>query len=406
MMNKFILRALVLFIPILSACVPEYTTISLRRELGVKMADSSATDETIYLFYNLKKLSEKKIIFGHHESSSYGLGWNGDPGRSDVKDVIGEFPGLYGWDLTFISPEINLNSMKDPARKLTKEAYGRGGVNIYCWHQNNPVTGLNFYDTTRAVDKILPGGDAFLKYLATLDKVAEYFKSLVDSSGKPIPVIFRPYHEFDGSWFWWGKNFCSKDEFIALWRETVTYLRDKKGVRNIIYAFSPDRNFHTKETYLERYPGDEYVDILGVDIYWDFTPDGEGLESIKNKLKIISDVAKEKNKIAAFTETGLEGLPHPEWWTKRLLPVIEGDSINLAFVMLWRNATQSHHFAPYRGSISSEDFLDFGNKDKILFEDQLPKLYTQKVTDETFKQINEQKEIRILRIIGSRPLSF
>jgi mannan endo-1,4-beta-mannosidase len=405
-MKKTIARIFILLMPLLSACSPGLTKISLQKELCVKLVDSSATIETVYLFYNLKKLSEKKIIFGHHETTSYGLGWRGDPNRSDVKDVIGEFPGLYGWDLGFLSQEGNSDPLKNPARKLAEEAYNRGGINIFCVHQNNPVTGNSFYDTTRAVEKILPGGDCYLRYLALLDKIADYFKSLIDSSGKPIPVIFRPYHEFDGNWFWWGKNFCTISEFKALWRETVTYLRDKKGVRNLIYSFSPDRNFHSKEAYLERYPGDDYVDLLGVDIYFDFTPDGDGLEWVQKKLKIISDLAKEKNKVAAFTETGLEGIPDSHWWTKRLLPVIQGDSINLAFVMVWRNANENHHYAPFKGSISSEDFCNFGAMSKILFEDQLPKLYSQRVSDDTFKMIDREKEIRILKILGSRPLIF
>jgi mannan endo-1,4-beta-mannosidase len=406
-MKLTILRLITLLLPLISACVPEYTKINLQKELGVKLVDSSATDETVYLFSNLKKLAENnKIIFGQHEPTAYGIGWGGVPNRSDINDVVNEFPGMYGWDFYLIRPRMNLDSLKDPIKRLTQEAYMRGGVNTFCWHASNPVTDNNFYDLTPAVSKILPGGDCYLKYLATLDKVAEYAKSIVDSSGKPIPIIFRPYHEFEGSWFWWGKDFCTPTEFKTLWRETVTYLRDKKGVRNFIYAYSPDRNFKTKEDYLDRYPGDEYVDVYGMDDYYDYHWDGDGIDWIQKKLKILSDLAIERNKIAAFTETGLEGVPNPVWWTNFLGKVIDGDSIKIAYVMVWRNANTSHHYGPYKGSVSSYDFFNFTRGRKILLEKTLPDLYTQKVTDETIKLIEQKKKIQNIKLLGSQILPF
>jgi mannan endo-1,4-beta-mannosidase len=229
---------------------------------------------------------------------------------------------------------------------------------------------------------------------------------LVDSSGKPIPIIFRPYHEFDGSWFWWGKRFCTANEFKALWKETVTYLRDKKKVRNFLYAFSPDRNFKTKEDYIERYPGDEYVDILGFDDYWDFTPDGDGLGWVRKKLIVISELAKEKNKIAALTETCLESIPNPVWWSDRLMKVINADSVNIAFAMVWRNANTTHHYAPYKGDYSADDFFNFSKSENILFNSTLPDLYKKKITDDTIKSIEHNKKINAVRLFTGRPFQF
>jgi hypothetical protein len=65
------------------------------------------------------------------------------------------------------------------------------------------------------------------------------------------------------NWFWWGKPFTTKEEFIQLWRFTVEYLRDEKEVRNIIFALSPDRYFSSEEEYLERYPGGPLETTLG-----------------------------------------------------------------------------------------------------------------------------------------------
>ena len=87
-----------------------------------------------------------------------------------------------------------------------------------------------------------------------------------DDKGTLIPVVFRMYHEHTGAWFWWGSKQCTPEEYKQLWIMTVEYLRDKKNVHNLLYAYSPSETKNEAE-YLERYPGDEYVDIVGYDCY-------------------------------------------------------------------------------------------------------------------------------------------
>jgi mannan endo-1,4-beta-mannosidase len=259
--------------------------------------------------------------------------------------------------------------------RLVKEAYARGGINTFSWHIKNPVTDRSFYDTTIAVKYILPGGKYFQKYLRMLDTMVEYSRQFIDEHGEPIPIIFRPYHEFDGNWFWWGKRHCSRDEFVKLWQVTVEYLRTYKKMNNILYAFSPDRNFWNEKDFLERYPGDEYVDILGMDDYHDFNLSGDSSLWVQKKLKIISAVAEKKNKVAAFTETGAERIPDSTWFTKRLYRMLDDDSVKIAYVMLWRNAHRGHFYAPYPGHPSAQDFIEFRKKPRIMFGDDLPDLY-------------------------------
>ncbi|MEJ5351498.1 MAG: glycosyl hydrolase [Melioribacteraceae bacterium] len=389
---------------LITSCIPEYNSIEFQKKLNVKLSDSTASKETVLLFHNLKKISEDKIIFGHHDDTAYGVGWFGKD-SSDVKSVVFSYPGLYGWDFSHITSNNN-SPIKKYLQKLVTDAYIRGGINTFCWHYNNPVTDKLFYDTTIAVNKILPGGGFYLKYLRALDSIADFANSLKDTTGKSIPIIFRPFHEFDGSWFWWGKNFCTKEEFIQLWRTTVTYLRDKKGVKNFLYAYSPDRNFYSEEEYLERYPGDEYVDILGMDNYYDFVPDGDGLDWVIKKLKIVTRIAQKKNKIAAFTETGLEGIVNDKWWTEKLLKALNDDSIKVAYVMVWRNANEKHHYAPYKGHPSAENFVEFVFSPKILLEKHLPKIYDEIVDDNTLKHIDRKKSFDIIKTLGLYPKIF
>lgn len=401
---KLILPFFFSVIVLFTSCIPEYNSIEFQKELNIKLADTLASKETVLLYHNLKKISKEKIIFGHHDDTAYGVGWFGKD-SSDVKAIVNSYPGLYGWDFSYFTNHEN-HPLKNIIPKLIREAYYRNGINTFCWHYNNPVTDKGFYDTTIAVRKILPGGGFYLKYLRTLDSIASIANNLRDSTGKLIPIIFRPFHEFDGSWFWWGKNFCTKDEFIELWRTTVTYLRDKKGVKNFLYAYSPDRNFYSEEDYLERYPGDEYVDILGIDNYYDFVPDGDGLEWVKRKLKIVSKLAQKKNKIAAFTETGLEGIINDRWWTERLLKSLDDDSIKIAYVMVWRNANEKHHYAPYKGHPSSENFVEFVFSPKILLEKHLPEIYNKPIDDNVLKKIDLNKKLDIIKTLGLYPKVF
>jgi mannan endo-1,4-beta-mannosidase len=216
---------------------------------------------------------------------------------------------------------------------------------------------------------------------------------MIDDKNDPIPIIFRPFHEFDGNWFWWGKNYCTREEFVELWRTTVDYLREKKNVRNFLYAFSSDRKFENEEEYLDRYPGDEYVDIFGVDDYYDFKLNGDSSISVpQKKLKIISAIAEKKQKLAAFTETGSEMILDSTWWTQKLYKVMDDDSVKIAYVLLWRNLHQGHFYVPYRGHPSEKDFIEFRKKPKMMFESDLPDMYRTVILTDIIAELLEDKK--------------
>ncbi len=354
-----------------------------RQQSDNPLIDKNATPETIALFKNLKRLSKNHTLFGHQHATEYGHGWYGDSNRSDVKSVTGSHPAVIGVDLLGFSgfPESVIEKNKKDLSKIVTDTYNRGAVITIAWHFNNPVSEGGFYwkDSVSlpAVRYIIPGGEAHEKYRQILAGIGEWAKGTIGADGKVVPMIFRPFHEFDGGWFWWGKPHCTKAEFIALWRFTVSYLRDTIGVRNFIYAFSPDNRFNTAEEFLDRYPGDEWVDMLGMDNYGDMGRDGYKLESATRKLKIVSDLAISKNKLAAFTETGLESLPNPVWWTEVLLKVMKTKGLELSYVLVWRNDVKSntHFYAPYPGHPNVPDFIRFYNDPFTLFEKDLDSIY-------------------------------
>ncbi len=348
------------------------------------LIDTKATKETKALRKNLQQLSKKHILFGHQHAREYGHGWYGDENRRDVRSVTGSHPAVIGVDFSGLygSADSIMERTKASLRKIIADTYNRGGVITVAWHFNNPVSNTNFYwnDSTAsaAVKNIIPGGSHHEKYKTILRTIADLANSTKGKDGKIVPMIFRPYHEFDGDWFWWGRAHCTIDEFRSLWRFTVGYLRDSLHVHNFIYAFSPDNKFDSEEKYLERYPGDEWVDMVGVDNYGDFGRDGRyELEAGYKKLKIISDYAIKANKLAAFTETGLESIPNATWWTETLLKTLKRGDLKLSYVLVWRNDSRSltHFYAPFPGQVSEKDFINFYNDPYTLFESDLKEIY-------------------------------
>ncbi|WP_081604494.1 glycoside hydrolase family 26 protein [Nafulsella turpanensis] len=334
--------------------------------------DPKATEETQNLYVNLQRLAEKGVMFGHQDDLAYGIGWKYEPGRSDVKEVVGDYPAVFGWDLGHLelkSP-MNLDSVPfDKMREYVQQVYTQGGLNTFSWHLNNPVdpakTSWDHQDST--IQQLFADKKAMRRYKRWLRRVARFMKSLEGPEGEAIPVIFRPLHEHNGSWFWWGKGHASPEEYKQLYRFTVEYLRDKKNVHNLLYAYSPDK-FYSKEEFLERYPGDEWVDVIGFDIY--HRPNaGDSVDTFvkdaRRMVNMLKEIGEERNKLYAITEGGLEQIPQENWWTETLLPVIEDSG--LSYVLVWRNGRPDHYYAPFPGQESAEDFKAFYHKPKVLF---------------------------------------
>ncbi len=347
---------------------------------GITLIDPAATPETRAAAGKLKNLSAKHILFGHQHATEYGHGWSGDENRSDVKSVTGSHPAVIGVDLMGLSglPEDQVEANYRALVKNITDTYNRGGITTLAWHFSNPVSPGGFYwkdsVSAKAVKDIIPGGSHHQQYKAILAKIASLAKSVRGKDGSLAPLIFRPYHEFDGDWFWWGRSHCTREEFTGLWRFTVSYLRDSLQVHNFIYAFSPDNRFSSESEYLDRYPGNEWVDMVGMDNYGDFGREGKyNLEAGLKKLQIVSDYAKKKGKLAAFTETGLESIPNTQWWTDVLLKTLKTMGLELSYVLVWRNDTRNptHYYAPFPGQSSAPDFIRFYRDPFTLFESDL-----------------------------------
>jgi len=396
-----------LFLMLLAGCTqPQTTSHQISQPVSVSqksvtdsgLSDAHATAETRALYVHLQNIKKHHTLFGQQDALAYGFKWNGNDdannSRADVKDVTGSFPAIVGWDLggLELNNEKNLDgvSMKKMRAEI-QAVYKRGGINTISWHMRNPVSGGDHADKTPAVKEVLPGGSKHDLFKTRLDALATFNKNL-KVGDTYIPIIFRPWHEHNGEWFWWGKGNASEQDYIELWRFTINYLRNEKNIHNFIFAISPDRsrinleNF--EQDYLYAYPGNDYVDIMGLDNYWDLGHPSnkasavEQLENFSQSLTKVATIANEHQKLAALTETGSEAIPNPNFWTQVLLKglLANDQSRQTVYVMVWRNATNGgfngHHFyASYVGHSSAEDFIKFKQSDFVVFEDELPVNY-------------------------------
>lgn len=358
------------------------------------LAESGRTQRTENLLANLKAIAKDGYLIGHQDATVYGVGWVGESDRSDVKSVTGDFPAIVGFDLGHLElgDSVNLDGVPfDRMRREIINHFDRGGMVTLSWHLDNPLTEGTAWvvpdsltdQEKQSVASVLEGGQCHEKFLGWLDTLANFFNSLETPYGVKVPVLFRPWHEHTGSWFWWGQNLCTTEQYKALWKLTVDRLKEK-GVTNVLYAYSPGTEFNgDAEKYLERWPGDDIVDVIGFDTYC--TSNAEDTTAINNyrnsldlNLKTICEIAKQHNVVPVLSETGMESLQMENWWTEVLMPVL--NKYPIAYVLLWRNAHDKpgHFYMPYPGQKTVSDFVKFYNDKRTLFLKDVNGLYLQK----------------------------
>lgn len=365
----------------------------------IDFVDLNATAETKSLFAYLQDIRGKHILFGQQHVTTEGMSITEKNGtQSDAFNAVGDYPAVFGWDTLSLEghekPGVagNFEQSRDNLIDVMKMAYAQNGVLNLSAHMPNFVTGGDFYDLKgNVVSTILPGGSNHEKFNLFLDNIADFANRLKTDDGKSIPVIFRPFHEQSGSWFWWGAAFTTKDEYKEIFRYTVEYLRDQKGVHNFLYAYSPGGGFgDNEEKFLETYPGDDYVDIIGFDSY--YNGEGQGwFDSIVKETKLVSQVADKKNKVAALTEFGYQkmkvsGNTTPDFYTK-LAEALKSDpdSKRMAYMLTWANFGPDSIYVPYpTGDAANEhemlaDFRAFYNDNYSLFSKGVVGAYDRKV---------------------------
>ena len=345
-----------------------------------KPAESGNT-KAQQLMERLDALLQRGYMFGHQDDPFYGLTWEYMRDSSDVKNVCGDYPAVMGFELGGIEmgDEKSLDSV--PFTKITEEIinhYNRGGIITISWHSRNPLTTIDggaqagqlypegtawdVRDTT-VVKSILPGGSKHELFQNWMQRLSNFLATLKTADGEKIPVIFRPWHENTGSWFWWGERLCSADDYKALWN----MLQDKlnaDGFDNLLWAYSPGMASDlTHEKYSERYPGDDRVNLVGIDGY-QWGSKEAFVAQLDQNLGMLTRFAAEHGKVAALTECGLKNLTDPTWWTSTLTPVL--DKYQISYFLVWRNA-RHEWFGPSPSKPDAVFFREMYDKKNVLF---------------------------------------
>lgn len=358
------------------------------------LVDPDASSRTASLFAYLHSQQGQGILFGHQQSTEFGVTFpssDADGFLSDVKAGTGEHPAVIGWDFG----RQGYGSAGNPVPEddfvhtveLIKAADEIGAIQTFSAHMDNFVTGGPYNDTDGGVvARIMPGGDHNEEFTAYLDKVARIAHAAVDENGASIPLVFRPFHENAGSWFWWGAAHASPAQYTELFRYTVEYLRDVKDVHNFLYSYSPGGGFSgNSDIFMATYPGDEFVDVFGYDNYDSSNGSEQWLAGLVADLGMLSRLASERGKIAALTEVGISGAlkpngqnPNPNWYTQLLNAIkADPDARRMAWMLTWTNYGTDQFFVPYpaTGDLAEHemlaDFRAFENDEFTIFSSGL-----------------------------------
>lgn len=261
------------------------------------LVNRNATANTKKLYSFLKDSYGKYVITGQQCDG----GINGNEFKA-IKNLTGDYPALLGLDLMDYTPSRTAFGASSSAVEKAIEFANKGGIVTLCWHWNAPTEYLNstanssdgwwggFYTKSSKFDiaKVMNGQDAKGKELLDRD-IKEIAKQLKRLEKAGVPVIWRPLHEASGGWFWWGAK--GSDAYKKLWKYLYNELTNTYGCNNLIWVYNGQS--------ADWYPGDEYVDIVGEDIY----PGNHVYDPQVSRFKQAISYGS-KTKITALTENG------------------------------------------------------------------------------------------------------
>lgn len=348
----------------------------------LSIVDKDATPETKALYSNLWAIREKGWIFGHQSDLLFGHKWQYTEGGSDTKDVCGDYPGIYAVDVASfmdgrkVPPFQTLEENPHKLRTI-KEAYDRGMVIMACMHLNNPLTGGDSWDNSSnqvAAEILKEGSETNVLFNSWLDNLAAFAKDLKGSDGVQIPVILRPFHEHGHEWSWWGNTCTTQAEYVALWRFLVDGMRSR-GVHNFLYAISPALNVKasSESDILIRWPGDDYVDFVGIDCYV-----GLDYSVLLNNLKLLGNVSEAKKKPAGVAEIGVKNFQKANYWLENI--AIPMANRKMSMLVTWSNEydpleTGKPYYSVYPGHVSEDSFKALYHRSDTFFCEDLPDMY-------------------------------
>ena len=216
-----------------------------------QLSNENAIPEARAVYAYLQQVHGTACLTGQMEST-----WMSSPDyeMNFIEKHTGKLPAIRGLDF-----------MHNDFQGVVNRAiawWNRGGIPHICWH-----TGSDFasgYNESLAhnldwENALTPGTAEYAALLSAMDRAVPYLQQLEDAG---VPVLWRPFHELDGGWFWWSKG--GSEAFVQLWQLMYSRYTDYWGLDNLIWVLGYSGNGGNMAAW---YPGDEYVDLIGADSY-------------------------------------------------------------------------------------------------------------------------------------------
>ncbi|WP_077221599.1 glycosyl hydrolase [Rathayibacter sp. VKM Ac-2630] len=321
-------------------------------QIPVTPAATARATETLQFLSALQHRSSDKFLTGQFVAPNYGRPerstpgitlttvqdcWNYHIGR--VQTATGESPALVGFDLTnrtFDKSGTATTAANMPSDSNilapSKAHAANGGVVTLSWHASNPWTAEDAWSRIPSghtlSEAYTPGTAAYREYMQWLTGVGDILQRYSDAG---VPVVWRPFHEMNGTSFWWGyhaSGAAPAAQYTALWKHMYDYLTVQRGLTNVLWAWSPNSGTAFGRAITDRYPGDAYVDVLGHERYW----------------RELTDTARydwmiQKNKVILFTEAGQTTGTSAPWDTTQMLREVRGRFPKVVGAMNWMKTT-------------------------------------------------------------------
>jgi hypothetical protein len=351
-----------------------------KREIRKKSTDRRMVDEAVAVLYNLRRAAyTDNFYYGSHNF------WNQIEEQTGKKILL-HFLDLYEVVGTY-QQQAYYQKNREVRTKEIKNLYQTyRTIPVFSWHIENPYTPPEWKDPNygkaayryRYIYKEYPQehryviheilnneGDScgFVNnsssterggyynprvwYDSLLLQVSSFLKGLKTDDDKPIPIVLRPLHECEDDWQWWGHGSVTVSDYIKFYQYTERTIKKMSGLHNLIFAWSPDRYWDNigagdGTDFMLRYPGDDYVDIIGFDDYSigvNNDMEAAKLETIR-KIQLVTYEAEKRKKACGLFETGFfGGNKNPDVFYDVLYDIMNTDGCRFSFINTWGGYT-------------------------------------------------------------------
>lgn len=296
------------------------------------LSNKNASKECMLLMNYFKDIYGKKILTGQHTASAEGMEID------HILKTTGKLPAIRGFD--FLSYSHTIETENPSEHKLIEVKENKGsvekalewatkdqGIVTFCWHWFAPTGGKDKTFYTENTDfnlreALTLGTNENIALLNDLDTIAMQLKKFQEAK---VPILWRPLHEADGGWFWWGAQ--GPEAYKKLYHLMYERYTHHHELDNLIWVWNAPNQ--------EWYPGDDYVDIAGMDTY---VPDGH-YGPLKLLFDVTSNIAKNKKPVA-LTENG--PIPDPDLLVSSETPWLWYMSWNGDFILNGKSNTTEH----------------------------------------------------------------